>query len=234
MGISSALVRRAANYDDPRSLGSRLRARRSAHLVEQLAATHAAFGKVSVIDIGGTRYYWNALPDNVLERFNVSLVIVNLPGEPHPEDTDRITYKAGDGCALDWVDDRQFDIAHANSVLEHVGQWDRQRAFAGEVRRVANGYVAQTPNLWFPMEPHFMAPMFHWLPEPTRARLLMTFKLGHSGRADSLDDAMSRVQSVQLVNRAMFRQLFPDATIHLERIAGLPKSMIGVRPVDPS
>jgi hypothetical protein len=229
MGISSTLVRRVANYDDPNSLGSRMRARRTEHLVGLLERVHARKGAVNVIDIGGTRYYWNALPGAALERFNVSVTVVNLPGEEHPGDDERFHYVEGNGCHLDWVADDEFDVAHANSVLEHVGRWSDMCDFAHEVRRAAPAYVVQTPYFWFPIEPHFMAPMFHWLPESTRAKLLLRFKLGHSGKAPDLDEAVRRVQSAQLVDSTMFRTLFPDATIHIERIAGLPKSLMAVR-----
>jgi hypothetical protein len=103
------------------------------------------------------------------------------------------------------------------------------RAFAAEVRRVASAYVVQTPYFWFPIEPHFMVPFFHWLPESSRAKLLVRLPLGHIGRAASLDEAITCVQSAQLVDQAMFRTLFPDGRLHVERIAGVPKSLVAVR-----
>ncbi|GAA1882443.1 class I SAM-dependent methyltransferase [Lapillicoccus jejuensis] len=229
MSTITTVMRRATNYDDPGSLGSRLRARRSELLVRELAAIHAEKGHVDVIDIGGTRSYWNAIQGDVLTRYDVTVTVVNLPGEPHPEDDDRFRFREGNGCDLQDVADLQFDLAHANSVLEHVGRWPEMRAFAAEVRRVARGYVVQTPYFWFPVEPHFMAPVFHWLPESSRARLLQRLPLGHSGRAESLDVALSRVQSATLVDATMFRALFPDAQVQFERLAGLPKSLIGIR-----
>jgi hypothetical protein len=229
MALATGLVRRLADYDDPRSLGSRLRARRVQYLAELIDAAYRERGAVRVIDIGGTRSYWNALPAGTLEHQRVSVTVVNLPGESHPEDDDTFTFVEGNGCDLDWVADRSYDVAHSNSVLEHVGRWDQMQALATEVRRVADRYVVQTPYFWFPVEPHFMAPFFHWMPESTRAQLLLRMPLGHSGRADDLDEAVRRVQSAHLVDAHMFRELFPDATVHFERVAGLPKSLIGVR-----
>lgn len=231
MGASTTAVRWLTDYDNPRSVGSRLRARRSSLLIRQLSRVHASAGKVSVIDVGGTRNYWNALPEDALNAFDVHVTVVNLPGESHPENDERFSYVDGDGCDLHWVSDQQFDIAHSNSVLEHVGQWNRMKSFAGEIRRVAHGYVVQTPYFWFPVEPHFMAPGFHWLPESVRAKLLMRLPLGHSGKAETLDAAIARVQSAQLVDAVAFRTLFPDATIGFERVLGMPKSLIAVRNV---
>lgn len=230
MGLSQTLVRKVADYDNPDSLGSRLRARRTVHLLGQLEAAHAEHGRVSVLDIGGRRTYWNVLPQGTLERFDVHVTVLNLPGEEQAADDERFQHVHGDGCDLSVYPDKHFHVAHANSVLEHVGDWSRMNAFADEVRRVAERYVVQTPYFWFPIEPHFMAPAFHWLPEPWRARLLMWLRLGHGGqRSSSLDDAVRRLQSARLVDKRMFATLFPDATVHFERIAGLPKSLIGVR-----
>jgi hypothetical protein len=229
MSRGTTLVQRIANYDDPHSVASRLRARRTVHLLGVLGAVHAAQGLVRVIDIGGTRNYWNALPDSAFDRFKVHVTLVNLPGAELPGNDDRFTFVAGDGCDLHWVADGEFDVAHANSVLEHVGDWGRMKAFAHEVRRVADAYVVQTPYFWFPVEPHFMAPLFHWLPESWRVKLLLRFPLGHSGRAWTLSEAVDRVQSARLVDRSMFGTLFPDADLVVERFLGLPKSLMGVR-----
>jgi hypothetical protein len=103
------------------------------------------------------------------------------------------------------------------------------KACATGIARVGTSYYVQTPYLWFPLEPHFRAPFFAWLPEQTRARMLMTFNLGYIGRAATLDQAMADVQSINLLDRAQFQALFPDARISFERVVGLPKSMIACR-----
>lgn len=228
MGLSRVLMR-VTNYEDQRSLGSRLRARRAVHLLGLLAASHERFGRVQVLDVGGRRTYWDVLPAGSMERYDVHVTVVNLPGETHPSDDERFRHVDGDGCDLDWVADAEFHICHANSVLEHVGDWTRMSAFAAEVRRVAPWYLVQTPYYWFPIEPHFMAPVFHWLPEPWRIRLMMRLRLRGDKPCASVDEAVRRVQSARLVDRAMFGELFPDAEIRPERIAGLTKSLVGVR-----
>jgi hypothetical protein len=86
---------------------------------------------------------------------------------------------------------------------------------AQEVRRLAAHYYVQTPNFGFPIEPHFRAALFHWLPEPTRAAALIRKKLGFRG-AEDYDDAMTLVLEVHLLTVRQMRNLFPDAQIKRE------------------
>lgn len=74
------------------------------------------------------------------------------------------------------------------------------KEMGGEVPRLAPYYFVQTPNLWFPIEPHFRSLFFALLPEPYRARRSMKRKHGFYGRAPDLDAAMSEVESVKLLD----------------------------------
>jgi hypothetical protein len=103
------------------------------------------------------------------------------------------------------------------------------RAFAREVRRLAPRYFVQTPNFWFPIEPHFMCPFFHWLPVPARVRLLLLTGLGHYRRAETVESALAAVQGIRLLSRRTMSSLFPDAAIVTERVALLPKSLMAIR-----
>jgi hypothetical protein len=135
------------------------------------------------------------------------------------------SFVAADGCDMrERFADRSFHIVHSNSVIEHVGDWRRMTAFAREVRRLAPAYFVQTPNFWFPVEPHFMTPVFHWLPEAVRVALVRRFALGHRNRQPEIGSAVEEVESVHLLNRKMFSFLFPDGRLVIERMLGLPKS----------
>ena len=59
---------------------------------------------------------------------------------------------------------RAYDIGFSNSVIEHVGSWERQQQFASEMRRVAKSLWVQTPAYECPIEPHYMTPLVHYLP----------------------------------------------------------------------
>ena len=215
------------DYDDPRSIGSSLRRRRSKPLLGLIERTYAERGGCSILDLGGTEKYWNSVSDLFLRQRNCRITLLNHAA-PQPRNTDLFTAAAGDGCAVD-ASDNSFDIVHSNSVVEHVGDWKRTQAFGGEVRRLARRYFVQTPNFWFPWEPHFGAPFFQFLPLPMRARLLMRRNRGFFRRCESAALAVEAVESIRLLDAFMMRALFPDARLVRERIFGLTKSLIAVR-----
>lgn len=227
--LYSRTLARLMDYDNSLSLGARLRARRIKPLLDMINAVFAEHGFVSIVDVGGTEAYWKIVPRRFLTDRNVQITIVNLPGTLTSHDHDIFTFVTGDGCDLGFLADRSFHIAHSNSVVEHVGDWDRMMQFASELTRVSTRTFAQTPNYWFPLEPHCMTPFFHWLPKPARIWLVSHFSLGHWGKAASIDEAVRLVESARLLNRKMVQELFKDARVVTERLSGLPKSFIAIR-----
>lgn len=222
-------TKRLTNYANPTSLGSRLRKRRSALLLTLLEECAKDHKELRVLDIGGTVHYWNLLPEHILRDLKVRVTILNLPGtEIGATQNPMFDYAVGDGCDLGQFGDDEFHIAHSNSVLEHVGDWTKMSAFANETKRVAKRYFVQTPNYWFPVEPHCMTPFFHWLPKPTRVYLVHNFALGNWPRRSDVGSAVEAVESARLLNRKMFAALFDSANVHIERLALLPKSLIAI------
>lgn len=213
-------------YGDVRSLAYRFRQRRFALLQPVIERIIARKGHCRIADIGGTEYYWQIAGD-FIARAAVEIHLINL--EKAATIGGKFTTHAGDACRLAAFADDSFDLVHSNSVIEHVGDWRRMTAMADEVRRLAPAYFVQTPNFWFPYEPHFRAPFFHWLPEPVRARLLMRFNLGFGGRRATLDAAMQGLQSSNLIGEAQMAALFPDARIAREKVFCLTKSLMAIR-----
>lgn len=68
--------------------------------------------------------------------------------------------------------DREFDIAHSNAVIEHVGSRDAQEFFLREIVRVSRRGMITTPNRYFIFETHTRVPFLHWLKEEWFDRFL--------------------------------------------------------------
>ena len=60
-------------------------------------------------------------------------------------------------------DDNEFDIAHSNAVIEHVGGFEAQKIFLSEIVRVSKRGMITTPNRGFPIETHTRVPLLHWM-----------------------------------------------------------------------
>lgn len=219
-----------ADYDDPGSLGSRLRAKRMAPLIDLMSRVYEEKGSVSVLDVGGRHTYWMALPEGFLHDKRVTVTILNLPCDLQGNNDSIFKHVVGDACKMPAFGDNQFDIVHSNSVIEHVGNWDKIKEFASEVRRVAPNLFVQTPYFWFPIEPHFIKLAHHWLPKPLRMSMWMRFTMGQRGIAKNIDEAMCRLDDEPyLLDMRMFRYLFPDCHIIRERFFLLTKSMVAFR-----
>jgi len=200
------------------SMAAKLRRRRTAFFEKLLAPLNKP---IRVLDVGGTESYWKmmGLTDNaeiLISLLNLETVDVSLPN--------CISIK-GDARSLEFEND-SFDVVFSNSVIEHVGSYADQIKMAKEVRRVGKRYFVQTPNKYFPIEPHFVFPFFQFLPFEIRVWLLRNFKLGWFPKTPNETSARRIVQEIRLLDRREFRQLFPDAIIYKEKVFGLTKSFI--------
>ena len=230
--MTSNIASKLQNYSKPDSFASRLRSRRIKPLVDMIEDVSMRNGSCTIIDIGGTRAYWNVLDAGFLQSRKVQVYLLNLEDNGAVDSSDAggvFALVQGDACSELGYAENQFDICHSNSVIEHVGDWRRMVSFAQNVRRLAPRYFVQTPNYWFPVEPHAVAPCFQFLPFPARLYLVQRFALGNWRRAQNVDDAVRLVQSARLLNRAMMASLFPDARLTIERFFGLPKSIIAIK-----
>lgn len=227
----SSLIADAANTN---SLAHKFRTKRDEALrAFLLAARPASVGPCRVVDLGGGIAYWERIGTQWLAENGFEITCINHSASELTRDSDaagQITIKVGDACNLSDFADGSFDIAHSNSVIEHVGDWSRITAFAREVRRLAPAYYIQTPYFWFPIDPHFYrVPLIHWLPPALRARIHLSVRAGWSGPAKDLDKAMRFAESNYMLTMTQMKHLFPDAQIRFERVALLPKSIIASR-----
>ena len=176
-----------------------------------------------VLDLGGLAYYWGFLDDPP------AVTIVNL--EPPVEGAGSSRWVVADATRLPFRNEA-FDVVFSNSLIEHIiGDSDR-KAFAAEVRRVGRRFCVQTPNRRFPIEPHLMTPLIHYLPRRFQKRLVRNFTLWGWIARPTPTEASGFLGLTKLIDRREFERLFPAATIICERFLGLTKSFTAVGSAD--
>ena len=210
------------------SFGSSYRRKRFALIKRMIDDIVSRKGSCSIIDVGGEYDYWKPfLPE--LADTPIKVLMCNLDDRSIAFDDPRFSARYTNACDLGFATDMSYDLAHSNSVIEHVGRWPEMLAMAKEIRRVAPSYYVQTPYYWFPMEPHFRTIGYQWLPEQWRARLHTRFELGYFSRAENFETGMHWTQHAVLLDKLQMTTLFPDAKLHSERDFGLTKSMVMIR-----
>jgi ubiquinone/menaquinone biosynthesis C-methylase UbiE len=185
-------------------------------------------GSPRILDIGGRPQYWDMMLKGISLTKELHITLLNV--ETHTVARPNFTALVGDGRAMPQFDNQQFDIVCSNSTIEHVGDFDDQRRMANEVQRVGRRYYIQTPNRYFPVEPHFVFPGFQFLSITCRTWLVQHFKLGWYPRIPNHIEAAELVKSIRLLSRSEFAQLFPSATIFEEKIYGMVKSFVAYTP----
>jgi hypothetical protein len=219
--FSSKLLKLADNVTTRGTLSNRLRAKRF-QLFEALASGFPR--PLRILDVGGENSFWEMRGWAGVDI--VQLTILNIVQQP--KRYCNITPVAGDARTLSQFADCSFDIVFSNSVIEHLFTFEGQARMAAEVRRVGKAFWVQTPNYWFPMEPHFLTPGWQWLPVSVRVGLIRRWKFGWRGPCPDGARARELVQEVRLMKAKELRALFPGATLIPERFGGLVKSWIVV------
>lgn len=215
----AAMLKKLADCNDQESLGARMRRKIFRVFLELIEHVPAP---VRILDVGGTQRYWEVM--GFVDRSDCHITLLNLT---QPEvNCDNFTGMAGDATDLSRIGDNEFDIVFSNSVIEHLGDYNRQKLMAEEIQRVGKRYFVQTPNFFFPIEPHFLFPFFHWLPVSARAFLLTKFNLGWRKKEPDLSAARASVESIRLLSKRELLALFPQATLYRERFLGLTKSFV--------
>lgn len=90
-----------ADYNNPRSLGSRLRRRRNRLIVELIDAIYFQNKSVRICDLGGRRAYRRDFGEDYLKSRGVHITLVNFEAEISDAAQDpRFTPVCGDACSL--------------------------------------------------------------------------------------------------------------------------------------
>lgn len=174
-----------------------------------------------VLDVGGTQEFWEKMDfiknDVKVIIYNLSTIEISYPS---------LVSMAGDARDMREFENKEFDIVFSNSVIEHVGTYEQQRQMAEEVQRAGKRYYVQTPNRFFPIEPHVLLPFFQFLPFSLKVAILSHFKSPWGWKLSSRQEAVEYVNGIRLLTEKELRNLFPGAHIHKEKFLGLTKSFI--------
>ncbi|MGH7952169.1 MAG: methyltransferase domain-containing protein [Limisphaerales bacterium] len=185
-----------------------------------------------ILDVGGIPWDWVSQPPAGKRLDTLNIYPVDYHANNFPQH--KIQTLEGDGCALN-MPDKSYDIGFSNSVIEHVGSWERQQQFAAEIRRVANALWVQTPAYECPIEPHYMTPFIHYLPQSLQKKLLRWFTPFGWIERPNREEINSMVETTRLLRKSEMHQLFPDCQILTERLLWvIPKSYIVFRPKNSS
>jgi len=160
-----------------------------------------------VLDIGGVPGTWTN------SHFAEEVILLNVLPKPA---LCPLPYVQADARATPFAD-RTFDLAFSNSAIEHVGGLADQRRFASEMLRVGGDIYCQTPNRWFPIEPHHLALFLHWLPEAWFTAGVHRWLTINGWRGKPRE-------TIRFLTRAELRELFPGCQVRVERFLWWPKS----------
>ncbi|NIA14089.1 MAG: methyltransferase domain-containing protein [Nitrospiraceae bacterium] len=177
---------------------------------------------VRIIDVGGTSGFWESCgkpPDD-----DIQVTLVNLDGQATLGPVCEVF--VGDARDLREIGDNAYDVAFSNSVIEHVGSIEDQRAMAREIQRVAPRFYVQAPNYWFPVEPHFLFPGFQWFPAWLKIALMTRFALGYFPEPLSKEEARDIAKNTRLLTAGELMSMFPGGLLHRERLLGITKSLV--------
>ena len=67
------------------------------------------------------------------------------------------------------------------------------------MQRITKNIFVQTPNKYFPLEPHFLFPFFQFLPLGMQVWLLTHFQLGWYPKYQSKEEAKGAAKSIRLL-----------------------------------
>ena len=211
-------------YDNQRtdSLVSSLRRKRFAFFKSLISSVP---GNLNILDIGGTVEFWvkSGFLADLLQIKNITIALLNI--EDYQSNHPNIKTAVGDATNLSQFRDEEFDIVFSNSVIEHLFTYDNQVLMANEIKRIGKRYFIQTPNKYFPIEPHFQFPLFQFLPLSMKVNLVRNFQLGWRKKADSKEKAVEIVTEIRLLDKKELQSLFSNCKIYKEYFFGLTKSL---------
>ena len=201
-------------------VSARFRARR----LEWFANVISPTPQSTILDVGGYPWFWQGTKS----PYKITLLNPHVVPGLSEQFANTFEFVVGDGCKLQYPD-KTFDIVFSNSVIEHVGTYAAQQAFAAEARRVGRALWIQTPAREFFIEPHLLTPFIHYFPRSLQSRLLRYFTVWGWMTKPGPAEVKGFLDEVRLLSYAEMQELFPDCQILREKAMGFTKSYVAVR-----
>ncbi|MDQ3020004.1 MAG: class I SAM-dependent methyltransferase [Bacteroidota bacterium] len=176
---------------------------------------------VTILDLGGSDYHWRN--SNFRNNKDYHIMIVNNE-VPDIKNFRNICFIKKDVRDLEFFDDKEYDLVYSNSLLEHLNKFEEQKNLAEEIKRIGKHHFIQTPNYYFPLEPHFLFPFFQFLSDKAKTNLLLKYNLGWYGRQDEQSKALELSSSIRLLKKSELKDIFPGSQIYTEKYFFLNKS----------
>ena len=211
------VLRRVVDHRSETSLATQFRRKRFEFFMDQISILSLP---VKILDVGGEQVFWERMGLAGLVDHQITILNIISPAITFPNFHGAV----GDATNLAGFSDQEFDLVFSNSVIEHLGTFQSQQRMAGEVLRVGRCYFVQTPNRFFPLEPHFLVPFFQFFPKGLRIAMIRRFDLGWYQRTPDLQQARQLICTHRLLSESELRRLFPNGELYKEKIFGLTKS----------
>lgn len=187
---------------------------------------------INILDVGGTEDFWKQMGIAKNNDFTITILNINEPeiiSKSRLKDQSSMKFIKGDAADLGIFADKSFDVVFSNSVIEHIPEKLNRMKMANEIKRVGMRYFVQTPNYYFPFEPHFLFPFFQFLPESIKMLLLKNFNMGWFRKCRDDNDALELLKNNQLLKLSELKNYFPSGKIIKEKFLFLNKSFLVVK-----
>jgi 2-polyprenyl-3-methyl-5-hydroxy-6-metoxy-1,4-benzoquinol methylase len=202
--------------ENKHSLGNQFRKKRFLFFLKKLNKMQKP---VTILDVGGKINFWENR--DLAGNSDYKITIVNI--EKEKSLYSNIKTKMGDATDLSQFNNKSFDIAHSNSVIEHLYNFDNQKKMASEIIRVGKKHIVQTPNKKFFLEPHYLLPFFQFMPDDLKYLILTKTKLSRLKKWDE-NFAHQYINEIRLLSLKEMKELFPSSKIYFEKFLGMNKS----------
>lgn len=181
---------------------------------------------LKIIDLGGSDYYWENIGFVNSEEYQITILNIE---EQETKNLKNFTFIKRDAKDLNFIKDNEYDVVYSNSMIEHLDKLEDQKEIAKEIQRIGKNYFIQTPNYYFPMEPHFLFPFFQYLPLNTKANLISKHSLGWFKKQSDIVKAREVASSIRLLKKHELEEMFPGCKIYCEKYFNLNKSFIAYK-----